>query len=69
MNKPEYWEDDEKWLEWNEHQKANPPKEEPLQGLRLAIAKARGDITCEQDMKDAVDFHNKLWEIYKKSLK
>ena len=62
MIKPEYWADDEKWAAWEQWEKDNPDKDhnvgEPLSGLGKAIAKARGDIICEQDMIDQINFCN-----------
>ena len=71
MLKPEYFESEESWEQYKkDYQKTKAqPKEEPLSALRQAIAKARGDITCEQDMVDTIDFHNKLWLIFKNSLR
>jgi hypothetical protein len=66
MKRPEYWEDDETWAiydAWLALQSA--PKPEPLSGLKRAIAKARGDILTEEDMRGAIDFQNRLWGAFK----
>jgi hypothetical protein len=70
MKRPEYWEDDETWAAYNEWLAANPPPaENTLEGLRLAIAKARGDIRTEEDMRQAIDCGNKLWAAFKAASK
>ena len=35
-------------------------KEKPLDGLRLAIAKASGEITCSEDLHESIRFHNEF---------
>lgn len=52
MNRPEYWEDDETWAAYEEQQKTKePPKPEPLPGLKAAIDRARGNVPIEESIR------------------
>lgn len=67
MRKPEYWEPDETHEQYAEWLETQPPKPEPppLDPIARAVAKARGDILTEEDMKANIDFLNAAAKVIK----
>lgn len=68
MNKPEYWEPDEVHEQYEEWLRQHPePEPEPLSPLQTAIARARGEVLTDEDMKKSIDFLNRKAAEIKKS--